>query len=199
MVLLTLGTGIGGGIVIGDLVVNGENSHGAECGHIIIDCNDNARVCPCGQPGHLEGYASATAVIKRTEEALAIGAVSSLTARLAAGEKLSPLMLTEEAEKGDALARHIIMETARYLGIGITSLIHTIDPQGVVLGGSMTFGGDDTPLGREFLERIRQEVRRRAFPVLAQRVMIDLALLEGDAGFIGVAGLARQDYLKRKS
>ena len=66
MVLFTLGTGIGCGIIIGDMVVGGEHSHGGECGHIIIDFDDDARMCGCGQRGHLEAYASATAVIKRT-------------------------------------------------------------------------------------------------------------------------------------
>src|SRR5262249_45929616 len=68
MVLLTLGTGVGGGIIIGDLLVDGENSHGGELGHIIIDYTASARRCPCGQLGHLEAYASATAVIARSKE-----------------------------------------------------------------------------------------------------------------------------------
>ncbi len=70
MVFFTLGTGIGCGIIIGDLLIDGENGCGAECGHMIIDCSDRARPCPCGQLGHLEAYASATAVVKRTNEAL---------------------------------------------------------------------------------------------------------------------------------
>lgn len=190
LVLLTLGTGIGGGIIIGNLSIDGEHSHGAECGHIIIDSREDARICPCGQPGHLEGYASATAVIKRTEEALAAGRASTL-ARRAQTEPLSPLLVAQEAEAGDALALELVLETARYLGIGIVTLIHTIDPTGVLLGGAMTFGGPDSALGRRFLERVREEVRRRAFPVLAQRTVIDFASLGGDAGFVGAAGLAR--------
>ena len=191
MVLLTLGTGVGGGIIVGETSIDGEHSHGAECGHIIIDCGDNARICPCGQPGHLEGYASATAVIARTEELLATGKPSSLHDRVQAGDEVTPLLLLAEAEKGDALSLEIILETARYLGIGVVSLMHTIDPAGVVLGGAMTFGGHETPLGRRFLDRIKQEVQQRAFPVLAERTAIDYALLGGDAGYIGAAGLAR--------
>ena len=194
MVLLTLGTGIGCGIIVGDLLIEGEHSHGAECGHIIIDYGDDARVCPCGQPGHLEGYASARSVIARTEEALAAGRASVLSARVAAGEQLSPMMLAQAAEAGDELSLEIILETARYLGVGIVSLIHTIDPDGVVLGGAMTFGGGDIELGRRFLERIRQEVRERAFPVLAEKVQVDFASLGGDAGYIGAAGCARLEF-----
>lgn len=197
MVMLTLGTGIGGGIIINDKSIDGEHSHGAECGHIIIDCRDDARVCSCGQPGHLEAYASALAVIRRTQEALDAGARTSIGQRLSAGETLTPLLLAQEAEAGDALALEIVLDTARYLGIGLTSLMHTIDPSCVVLGGAMTFGGNASPLGRRFIERIREEVRRRAFPVVA-KTPIEYAALGGDAGYIGAAGMARAQVGRRQ-
>jgi glucokinase len=194
MVLFTLGTGIGCGVIVGDLLINGENSHGAECGHIIIDCRDDARRCPCGQLGHLEAYASATAVIKRTQEALAAGRKSTLSSRIASGEELSPLMLAQEAEAGDQLSLEIVLETARYIGVGAVTLVHTIDPSGVVLAGAMTFGGHDAPLGRKFLGEVRDEIQRRAFPVLAQRIKVDYASLGSDAGYIGAAGVARLEH-----
>lgn len=197
MVLFTLGTGVGCGVIIGDLLIEGENSHGAECGHIIIDYREDARLCGCGQRGHLEAYASATAVIRRTEEALATDRPSSLRARVAAGEALSPMLLADEAELGDELALELILDTARYVGIGAVTLMNTIDPSGVVLGGAMTFGGHATALGRRFLDRVRQEVRTRAFPVLAERVTIDYASLGGDAGYLGAAGVARLAHLKQ--
>jgi len=196
MVMVTLGTGVGGGIIIGDLLVEGENSAGSELGHLIIDYHDTARVCSCGQRGHLEAYASASAVVKRTAEVLAGGRVSSLTARIQAGEELSALMIDQEAEQGDALANEIVLETARYLGIGIVSAMHTIDPQGVVIGGAMTFGQHETVTGRKFLSRVKEEVARRAFPMLAERTTIDFASLGGDAGYIGAAGLARRAHLQ---
>jgi glucokinase len=191
LALFTLGTGIGCGIIIGDVSVDGEHSHGAECGHIVIDYRDEARMCGCGQRGHLEAYASALSVVRRTEEALAAGHESSLARRLDAGEELTPLLIAQEADRGDALALEIVLDTAMYLGVGIVNVMHTIDPNGVVLGGAMTFGGHDTPLGRRFLERVREEVRKRAFPVLARTTIVDFASLGGDAGYIGAAGLAR--------
>ncbi len=196
MVLLTLGTGIGGGIIVDGLLVVGEHSHGAECGHIIIDYNDGARLCGCGQRGHLEAYASATAVVKRTQEALDGGRKSSLTARLEVGGELTPIWIAEEATAGDSLCNEIILDTARYLGIGIVSLMHTIDPNGVVLGGAMNFGGSATELGRGFLAAVKAEVQLRALPIPAAKTSITFAQLGGDAGFIGVAGLARLDYRK---
>jgi len=196
MVLFTLGTGIGCGIIIGDLSIDGANSHGAECGHIIIDAAENARLCGCGRRGHLEAYASATAVVKRTRDALLGERASSLRKRLDEGAKLTPKLLAAEAAAGDELSLEIIAETARWLGVGIVCLMHTIDPSGVLLGGAMTFGGNDAPLGRQFLAWIKEEVARRAFPLLAERTTIDFAGLGGDAGFIGAAGLARLDAKK---
>jgi glucokinase len=196
MVLLTLGTGIGCGIIIGDVVIQGAHSHGGEAGHVIIDSRDDARMCGCGYRGHLEAYASATAVIRRTQECLDAGRPTSLAKRLAAGEELSPKLIAEEAERGDELSLEIVMETARYLGIGTVNTIHVVDPDVVLLGGAMTFGGPDRELGRRFLDRVRQEVRRLARPVLARDTLIDFAALGGDAGFIGAAGVARLDYLK---
>jgi glucokinase len=197
MVLFTLGTGIGCGIIIGDMWVGGEHSHGGECGHIVIDFDEDARMCGCGKRGHFEAYASATAVIKRTEEALAAGRASSLSARIAAGEELSPKLVAIEAEQGDALSLEIVLDTARYIGIGTVNLMHTIDPNGVLLGGAMTFGGNETALGRRFLERVKEEVRRRAFPLLAERTVIEFASLGGDAGYIGAAGMARLQHAQQ--
>jgi len=194
MVMFTLGTGVGGGIIIGETLVEGENSAGSELGHLIIDYHDDARQCSCGQRGHLEAYASAPSLVKRTAEILEKGRESTLVARVARGEPLTALVIDEEAERGDPLALDVILETARYLGIGVVSAMHAIDPHGVVIGGAMTFGQHDTATGRKFLERVKQEVAGRAFPILAERTTIDYASLGSDAGFIGAAGLARRDH-----
>lgn len=197
IVMLTLGTGVGGGIIIGDLSIDGENSTGSECGHIIIDCNPTARICPCGQPGHLEGYCSATALVKRTTEMLAAGRPSSLSGRIEQ-EELTALLIGQEAENGDELALELVLELANYLGFGVVSLMHTIDPGAVILGGAMNFGAHKSPLGRRFIEHVRGVVRKYAFPIPAQRTTIDYAMLGGEAGFIGAAGIARIDFHKNK-
>lgn len=197
MVLLTLGTGIGCGIIVGDLLLDGEHSHGGEFGHSIIDHDENARICGCGQPGHFEAYASATAVAKRTREALGARWTSSISKRLDAGEELTSKLVGEEAERGDELARHVIQETARYLAIGIVNLMHTIDPDGILIGGAMTFGGRENEVGRMFLARTCQEIQRRAYPILAEKTVIDYATLGGDAGYLGAAGIARLENLRK--
>jgi glucokinase len=198
LVLFTLGTGVGCGIIIGDLTVVGEHFHGAESGHMIIDCRDDARMCGCGHKGHLEAYASATAVVKRTEEGLAAGRKSSLTARIETGVRITSLVVAQEAEAGDHFAMEIVMDTARYVGVGIVSLMHTIDPSGVLIGGAMTFGGHTSQLGRQFLSRVREEVQKRALPIPAAETVIDFASLGADAGYIGAAGMARLEYRKGK-
>jgi glucokinase len=193
MVLLTLGTGIGCGVILGGRVVRGEHSHGGESGHIILDCTEASRMCGCGRRGHLEAYASATAVIKRTHEALDAGRASSLCGPLAAGQDLTPKLIATEAAAGDELSLEIVLETARYLAVGVVGLMHMLQPEGVFLGGAMTFGGHETALGRRFLDEVRQEVQRRALPHVARNTSVDLASLGGDAGVIGAAGVARQD------
>ncbi len=198
LVLLTLGTGVGGGIIIGDTLVEGEHSCGSECGHIIINPADDARLDSLGNRGSLEGYCNATAVVDRALAAMGSGAVTSLAKRQAAGDEITPQVVAQEAEKGDEVARRAIMETAYWLAIGIVTFIHTIDPDAVVLGGAMTFGGYDTEVGRAFLQRIRDEVRPRLLEPLRDAVRIEFASLGGDAGYIGAAGLARLTYQKKR-
>ncbi len=192
MIMLTLGTGVGGGIIVDGHTIDGENSHGSECGHIIVDSRDDARLCSCGHTGHLEAYASATSVARRTQEALSSGHPSSLNRCQEEGLEVTALRVHQAAESGDELALEIILETARYLGIGITTLLHTIDPAAVVLGGAMNFGGVENRIGKRFLEAVRQEVARRAFPVISAHVQIGFASLGGNAGYIGAAGIAKK-------
>jgi glucokinase len=195
LVFWTLGTGIGCGLIVGDLIIGGRHSHGSECGHLVIQM-DGGRSWHTGQSGTLEAYASATSLIQRCHEALGTARETILRSWLEQGEELTPILIGRAAEAGDSLSEELIMECARALGVGTTSLMHTIDPDTVLLGGAMTFGRHDTPLGRRFLERVRAEVKARAFPIPAANTVIDYATLGGDAGFIGAAGCARREYLR---
>jgi glucokinase len=188
LVLFTLGTGIGCGIVDHGHIIEGQHSHGAECGHIIIQMT-NGRECSCGRNGHLEAYASATALVKRAEEALDAGEPSSLTARRSAGA-LSARTIDQEARAGDALASRLMRETAYYLAVGAVCLMHTIDPDIILFGGGMIAAG------RPFLEQIRADIVDMAFPVPAAHTRVEYAQLGGDAGFIGAAGCARLAFVR---
>jgi glucokinase len=185
MVLFTLGTGVGGGIIINDKVLEGQHSHGGEVGHMKIAL-DNARVCGCGRHGCLEAYASATSVVKRARESLKSDATSRLHQLLDGNEEeLSSRAVFTAAEQGDALAIKIVDETAYYLAIGAMNLMHIIDPDAVVFAGGMTAAGET------FLERIKHYIHELAFPVPAARTLIRYAQLGSDSGFIGAAACAR--------
>lgn len=191
LVFFTLGTGLGGGIIVDDQIIEGEHSHGSECGHQVIEMDDG-RLCSSGQYGTAEAYCSATSLLKRFHEAIESGRTTSVLAQISEATPLTPLLIATEAEKGDALSVELILEMARCLGVAVTSVVHVIDPSMVLLGGAMTFGRHETRIGREFLQRVRQEFRNRTFSTLADKVQIDYASLGGDAGFIGAAGCARQ-------
>src|SRR5262249_50069027 len=133
LVMFTLGTGIGCGIVIDGMIVEGRHSHGAECGHIIIEM-ENGRQCSCGAYGHLEGYASATALVKRAIEALELEPGSSVLSSIKPDE-LTSRAISAAADAGDRLARRLMRETSHYLAVGAVSLMHTIDPDIVLFGG----------------------------------------------------------------
>ena len=196
LVLLTLGTGVGGSIVIGETTIDGANSHASECGHILVDPAPTARMCPCGKPGHLEAYASAKSLVAMAGERIDAGTAPGLAQAVADGVELNPELIWKLAKNGDAASLELIDTVARWLGIGITTILHTLDPAIVLLGGAMTFGGEVDRVGHAFLERIRAEVRERAFPLLAERTPIRFATLGGDAGYVGAAGMARAEHLR---
>ena len=199
MVLITLGTGVGCGIIVDDVSIDGAHSHGAECGHIIIDTSPEALICSCGKAGHLEAYASATGIVARAKAALCNHPESSLMKVNKESSPLSALAVSQAADAGDPLALELVKQTAEYLGRGIATLAHVIDPEAFILGGAVDFGGDETPLGRSFLDGVIAETRRLVFPVLGEELVVNFAKLGGDAGYIGAAGMARSHFAKSAS
>ncbi len=193
LVLFTLGTGIGCGIVIDDQIVEGRHSHGAECGHVVICMRQEGhplpRQCGCGRYGCLEAYASATALEKRAAEGLAAGADTRLREFWEATPAEDRARLIDQLSKeGDAFCRKLMRETAYYLAVGATNLMHTIDPDMVVFAGGMTRSGE------QFLEWIREDIRRLAFPTPAEKTKVLYGVLGNSAGFVGAAGWARRQH-----
>jgi len=192
MVFFTLGTGIGAGIIIGDLILEGKHSHGGELGHMKIDVT-NGRQCGCGHFGCLEAYASATSVVKRTMERLAqTKAKSPLREHAKKEGGLTSRDIFEVAAAGDALAEKIVDETAFYLAVGAANAMHTIDPEMIAFGGGMTGAGEP------FLDLIKKHIKKLALPVPAEKTIVSFASLGSDAGYIGAAGCGRQLAMKRK-
>lgn len=190
LVLWTLGTGVGCGLIVNQQIVEGAHSHAGECGYLYIQM-ENGRPSATGMSGVLEGYCSTAGITRRTQEGLESGLESPfMRQRIADGQEVSPLLVAEAAEAGDTLANQILEDTARFMAYGTANLMHTIDPDVVLFGGNMNFGRNETELGRRFIGLVQREVRRLTFPVPGSRVRIDYAELGGHAGFIGAAGCA---------
>jgi glucokinase len=178
-VLLTLGTGIGGG-----LVHNGELlGVAAEVGHMSI--NAGGEKCPCGNYGCLENYASARAIKDAAIKALEQGAVSVLRDCCKGNiYKMTPEEIYEAAFDGDGLAREVLKEAGRYLGAGIANLINIMSPEAVILTGGLTGAWDI------YIKEAIREASRRAFKGLFESVSIVPSSLGGDdAGVLGAAAL----------
>ena len=189
LVLFTLGTGIGGGIIINDRVIEGEHSHGGEVGHLRIELPDRGRLCGCGRRGCLEAYASATAVVARAREALACDRRPTRLREYLpddAEDELSAKAVFDAAAAGDDVAQQIVDDTAYYLALGATAIIAVVDPQMIAFGGGMIAAGEP------FLAAIRANIVRYGLDYPVSKVQVRYAQLGSDAGFIGAAACARQ-------
>ncbi len=179
-VTFTLGTGIGGGIVIDGRLLHGASDVAAEIGHITIETN--GRRCGCGNDGCLEAYASGPAIARRALEMIEAGA-ESLIPSLVGGvlARIGAETVYAAAATGDPLALEVVQDTAKYLGVGVANLINILNPEVVVICGGVTQAGDRlfTPL--------RREVARRAFRPAVQACRIVPGLLPGTAGVVGAA------------
>jgi glucokinase len=177
LVLFTLGTGIGGGVIIDGKVLHGFNDVAAELGHQVVYAN--GRLCGCGNHGCIEAYASAPATVRRMKEAIAAGRKSILKGDFESAD------ITRAAREGDELAREIMDETGRLLGVVATNMLHILNPEMVVFVGGMTAAGD------QLLTPIRDEVKKRAFKASQEGVQIVFGELGANAGMIGAAGCAQ--------
>lgn len=180
----TLGTGVGGGIVLNGEVLTGAHGHAGECGHTIIQADGGPR-SDYGIHGSVELYVGGRALVRRCHEALDAGKTSRLRE---VSSNITPVEIAAAADQGDELARQLIRETARYLGIATVNVMHTVNPELILIGGAMTFGGAGSPIGELFLGELRRTVRETAFRIPAARTQIEFASLGNDAGFIGAAG-----------
>jgi glucokinase len=179
MFMMTLGTGVGGGLVIDGRLERGHFDNAGEIGHMILF--PNGRPCPCGQRGCFERYASANAVSERFVEALRAGEPSSLT--LTAPPPQAPEVLAA-AEAGDGLAARVWRETVEALALGCVNVQHLLNPELIVLAGGLIAAGD------ALLRPLREAFSRATWRIAPDQPRIEPATLGGDAGVIGAAALA---------
>ena len=180
VLMVTLGTGVGGGIVANGRVYAGHRSLGSEIGHTCIAMD--GELCTCGQRGCWEAYASATALIRQGEHA----AEANPDSALAALRPLDGLKIFTAANDGDAAAEKVVEEYIRGLGVGLVNMINVLYPEIVLLGGGISRQGE------RLLAPLREYVAEHFF-VGARQVMprIALASLGPSAGIIGAAALCR--------
>jgi glucokinase len=176
-IVLTLGTGLGSG-----LVYKGELYEGpVEAGHMVIV--PSGRYCTCGSSGCLESYASGRAIVDRVISSLEKGMESQLT-QCCDGNyyKVTPELVYQQALNGDNLSREVFREVGLFLGIGIANLINILNLDSVIIGGGLVGAWD------MFIEELTQESKKRAFKPLSASVKIIRSELTKDAGSIGAAG-----------
>lgn len=182
LICVTLGTGVGGGIILDGKLWRGVDGSAAEIGHIGVDPFAGVP-CTCGSRGCLEVYASATAIVRMTREARPRYPKSILHNT----EDLTSQKVYEAGKAGDELAIEVFRRMGVYLGIGLASLINVLNPEIVVIGGGLSNGWD------LFEKHMHQQVLERAFPIPARRVKIVRAQCGDDAGLLGAAKLAFRD------
>jgi glucokinase len=188
LVMLTLGTGVGGGIVIGGRIFRGSSGLGAELGHVVVDANGPECPGTCPNRGCLEALCSGTA-LEREATAFAAANPASRLGQLAAdgGGRVKGREAVEAAREGDRDALDLLLALGRWLGIGIASFVNVFEPEHMVVGGGLSAAAD------LFLPTAESEARARALPALAERARISVAKAGNEAGVIGAGLLAAQE------
>lgn len=182
-VFITLGTGVGGGIVIGGKVWSGAHGVGSEIGHITFELDGEP--CTCGNYGCLERYCSATAIIRMAREQV-LRHPTSLIMKMADNDpdRINAKIVFDAAREGDETAVKLFRRYVRYLSLGIVTVINFFDPEVIALGGGVSKAGDF------LLDAIREEVPRHILYKNLPYARIELARLGSDAGIIGAAMLS---------
>lgn len=183
IVFLTLGTGIGGGIIADGRLHRGFFDNAGEAGHMIIV--PRGRACPCGQHGCLERYSSANAVAERLVEAVEAGEKSLLADKIRRGVAINSKDVADARRGGCSTAGRVWDEACLYLAIACVNLQHLLNPEQIVLGGGLINAG------AELLDPVRKHFDELTWRVSKDYPTIDFATLGGDAGVIGAAALAR--------
>lgn len=186
---ITLGTGIGGGLILEGKLFHGASDVAGEIGHTTID--STGRRCKCGNYGCLEAYASGPAIAERAREALRGDEGESILVGMVEGDprKITAATVYEAAKRGDLTAREVVRETARFLGAGVANLLNIFNPDTVVLAGGVTQAGD------ALFQPLRAEVKRRAFKPAVQTCRIVPGALPLSAGVVGAIAAFKQQKL----
>lgn len=185
LILVTLGTGVGGGVIANGEIVRGTNGAGGEIGHITSIVKGGYH-CNCGKTGCLETVASATGIARLMREALdRSSAESILSEYYRKNGNVSAKQVFDAAKQQDKLALEVVEEVTMYLGLGLANLANGLNPERIVIGGGVSRAGD------ALLNPLREQFARFSFPRVLEGAKITIATLGNDAGVIGGAYLAK--------
>lgn len=177
---ITLGTGVGGGVVVSGKILHGANGMGGEVGHMVL--NPEGPLCGCGGRGCLEVYASGNGIKRMAREAVEKGGGRGRLPRSKGGpQELTSEELFEAAQKGDETALKVFDEMGRFLGLGLVNLVNLFNPEKIVIGGKVSRAWD------YFIRSAKEAVSQRAMKGQRERVEIVLAECGDDAGILGAA------------
>lgn len=178
-VFVTLGTGVGGGVILDGKIFRGANGVGAEIGHSVIVSGGEA--CTCGRNGCWEAYASVTALIRQTKAAMAENPDSAMHKFAEQEGKVSGRTAFDAAKAGDSAANKVVEQYLEYVGEGITNMVNIFQPEKIVIGGSISKEGD------YLLNPVKEYVSKNDYNRYMKKAEVEIATLFGDAGIIGAA------------
>lgn len=182
-VAITLGTGVGGGVVISGKLFKGFNGAGAELGHSVIMYNGN--LCTCGNRGCWETYASATALINQTSDAMKLHPESLMHKVSKEYGEINGRVAFDAAKSGDKTALEVVQNYANYVAVGLVNVVNTFQPNKIVVGGGVSNEGE------YLMNPVREYVKKYDYNKHFEKVQIEAATLKNDAGIIGAALLAK--------
>ncbi|MBR6162342.1 ROK family protein [bacterium] len=178
MICITVGTGIGSGLIINGKIVRGASNVAGEIGHIKLQMHDGP-LCGCGDTGCLEAFASGPAIVAMAQEYILGG--KSTKYRELANPDITPYIVAEAAKQGDVVAKRIFEVIGEYIGIGLVSVINLLNPEKIVIGGGVADAGE------LLFGPIKRTIELRAMPIQAKAVQVVHAELGNTAGVIGAS------------
>jgi glucokinase len=188
LVVLFVGTGVGGGIVSGGRLLTGDRGVAGEVGHAMLVAG--GRKCTCGHRGCIEAYTGGWAIAERAREAIAADPEAGQGMLETAGQgEVTAIVVSQAAATGDPLATRLLDETARYLAAATVGLVHVFNPRRIVLGGGVIEGNPG------MVDVVSSVVRQEAIPIFADRLDVVRSEVGSQAGVIGSASLAKRRLL----
>ncbi len=185
VIALTLGTGVGGGLVLDGKLFHGATFSAAEIGHMVVD--PNGPRCACGNHGCIEAFVGNGYFVREVRNRLK-GRQSMLKRWIKEGKELTPKLVQEAARQGDAFSREQWKRTGDRLGTFLAGLANLLNPERIVIGGGIALGGELV------LGPVRVAFKKKAFPIASRFVKVMPAVLGNDAGLVGAAALVLSKY-----